>query len=173
MWKTIGTIHQNHDNWPIVEVDCFTKPHALIMDSHIQGLYDTYIYYVGLMKSYGFSHNFKEGEEWSFEVYSYAARKLGFDCCFHYCETLDEFRRLVSDKLDSGIPLIVPGNLKALYYTWAYGRTDAMHLFLVKGYEKDLNLYSIQDNMHIMSRSVPDDFFIIIYDAITSTFLKF
>ena len=156
MWITNESIRLHTDNWPVLEVDCFTKPHALIIDSMVPGLYDTYLYYVGLIKSYGFTHEFKEGEDWSFEVYPHAAGKLGFSCYFHNCDTPEEFRRLISEKLDRGIPVLIPGNLRFLYYTWAFKKTDAMHLFLVKGYEKDLDLFSIQDNMHIMSRAIPN-----------------
>lgn len=155
MWKINNLIQPHNDDWPILEVDCFTKPHALIIEAFVPQLYDTYLYYVALLKSYGFSHNLREGENWSFEIYSYAAKKLGFKYHFHNCNTVEEFRQLVSSKLDNKIPLLIPGNLKALYYTWAYKKTDSLHLFLVKGYEEDLNLYSIQDNMHIVSQTVP------------------
>lgn len=156
VWKINESIKLHPDHWPILEVDCFTKPHALIIDSLALGLYETYLYYVALSKSYGFSHELSEGEEWSFGVHSYVARNLGFNYQFYHCATIEEFRELVQGKINMGIPLLIPGNLKVLYYTWAYRSTDTLHMFLVKGYERELGLYSIQDNMHLMTQPIPN-----------------
>lgn len=155
-WIINNQIQLKYDKWPILEVDCFTKPHALIVDSLVPGLYDTYLFYAALFKSYGFSHHLHEGEEWSFGLHPYIVEKLGFKYNFHQCTTINEFRQLIISKLNKGVPLLIPGNLISLYYSWAYKKENALHLFIVKGYEKELKLYSIQDNMHIMTQAIPD-----------------
>lgn len=149
MWKILNNVKPNEDQWPIKEIDCFTKPHALAIESLApnKGLYDSYLYYLALSKSYGFCHKFEEGQNWAFDVHPYVSNLLGFNYKGQICNNASELKNFIKSSIDAGQPVIVPGNLKKLFYSWAYKKMDGLHIFLVKGYNEELDLYSIQDCM--------------------------
>lgn len=157
MWKILENVQTNKDQWSIREIDCFTKPHALAIESLLpnKGLYDSYLYYLALSKSYGFCHNFEEGQNWAFDVHPFVANLLGFKYDKQTCKNSSELQKFIKDKIDAGQPVLVPGNLRNLYYSWSYKTTDGLHIFLIKGYNEELGLYSIQDCMHNFE-SIPD-----------------
>ncbi|MCP4146169.1 MAG: BtrH N-terminal domain-containing protein [bacterium] len=148
MRQLITTVKVNTDNWPIREVDCFTKPHGMVLEAYEPGIYPVFAYYLAFFKSYRHRHNFSEGLEWSFSLFATVIREMGYTYKAVKCKNTAEFHTYIKESIKKGIPLLVPGNLKGLYYTWAYQKADAPHLFLVKGYDEALELYYINDNMH-------------------------
>lgn len=153
-------INQNivpfEDNWTIREVDCFTKPHAILLESISKGTYDTYNFLIGLNKSYGVCHALYENQDWSFGIYEYVVKELGALYHRHYCEDTSELRGSLKECFIQKKGVLVPVDLYYISHAWAYKRTHAFHLFLVIGFDEERDVYVVIDNLQNTKESIPE-----------------
>lgn len=60
-------------------------------------------------------------------------------------EIIDQLKR----KLSTNEHVIIPANIKNLYYFKGFMKKDWEHYFIISGYNKNTDLYTIKDNLHI------------------------
>lgn len=155
MWKVNKNLKAVEDRFTITQVDCFTKPHALLADSICPGIYTAYCYMTAFVKSYGASHGLTENLDWSFGIHPYVMKMLGYTYHVHYCRDSCELNNNLTDCLNKDIAVLLPGNLYHIYYSWSYRQVHALHLFLINGYNSATDVFNVVDNLQNMRSPVP------------------
>lgn len=155
MWKVNKNLRTVDDGFTITQVDCFTKPHALLADSICPGIYTSYCYLTAFLKSYGASHGLTENLDWSFGIHPYVMRMLGYTYHMHYCRDKEELKDGLEEFLKKDTPVLLPGNLYHIYYSWSYQQIHALHLFLIHGYNSTTDVFNVVDNLQNMKSPVP------------------
>nr|WP_243277869.1 BtrH N-terminal domain-containing protein [Clostridium yunnanense] len=57
----------------------------------------------------------------------------------------------IKKAIDNDMPVLIPGDLYNLFYFPNYKKEHFSHLFIIKGYDSDTNIYYILDSAHIDS----------------------
>lgn len=156
MWKINEAIKPIEDHRTIYEVDCIARPHGILLDSLEPGIYDSFQYYLACAKCYQFIHKL-DPYVWPIGVYQFTTQQLKFQYHFHTCESTSELHSKLRIALDNGEGVIVPCNIRKLFYSWSYPNVPALHMYLVTGYNAETKVYSIIDNMQNLNHPIPID----------------
>lgn len=123
-------------------VNCFERPQAILLENYKKDLGSLFLIYNGLAMSY-FDKNYIKNNGFYFrsveiELQAKLRRKhIGSD-----------MKNIIIDLLNKNKCVLVPGNLKGLYYSNHYKVNDWKHLFLISGYDEQKDLFIIYDNEH-------------------------
>lgn len=156
MWEINKKIRPVRDARSIYEVDCIARPHGIILESLTPGIYETFLFYLACAKSYSFIHNL-EPYIWPIGVYEYVVKMLGFRYEYIECNDTKELHEKLVELTKRECAVLVPANIRELFYSWSYPDTDALHLFLVTGYNQATNIYTIIDNLQNLNYVIPTD----------------
>jgi hypothetical protein len=124
-------------NYSLEYVDCFEHPMAIAYNWLKTGSDDLYLAYRKMYQSFFFA---SDHVDYIFKNYE---DELGIRC--NKVEIKDDFVEVITSLIDQDHPVVVPGNLKALYYSSYYLSENWPHLFLIKGYDYDKKLFYMLD----------------------------
>lgn len=94
-----------------------------------------------------------------------------FQISFATEKVSDNFHDEIMDHIKAGNPVVVPGNLRELFYSQHYKESDWGHPFIIKGFDSDKQLYYIIDDAHLTGDVSKD--FSIRYEDLESVFNAF
>ncbi|MDI4648222.1 non-ribosomal peptide synthetase [Cohnella hashimotonis] len=155
--RVLGSVAPNRDDFTWEQINCFTKPMAILFDSLAPGTFDLFLFHVQFGLTFfpdGWKEDlFERGSEPHadfFELYEKALKPIfGVDLGRRSYSSEAEMREVLIEALDRGQPALVPGDLFGLYYSHHYRSEPHTHYFIVKGYDAKRDLLFVLDNMHI------------------------
>lgn len=167
MKKKLTFIKPNKDHYDLDYVLCLEKPMAIIAEGNRQNfgsffyilikLYRTY-----LMRELNDTDSFYQTNR---EIFSKLSMRL------YNLPVNDDIHTVICDRIDLQQPVVVVGNLRKLYYSEHYKKSDWVHLFLIKGYDKKKDLYYIMDNIHKVSDSNKFEEYVILPEMLEELFV--
>lgn len=121
-------------------VNCFERPIAIMLENQAKGLGRTFLVCNAMVMNYSIGNNLSHNGFYFSDVHNYLSIKMkSWSIKRNINETLSEL-------LASEGSLLVPGNLKMLFYSEHYMKSDWRHLFLVTRYDIEKNIFYILDN---------------------------
>ncbi|WP_150272361.1 hypothetical protein [Paenibacillus tepidiphilus] len=158
-------IHPNKDNYLLDQVNCLEKTWTIVAEGKRSYFSN---YYLILQKCFELYHssNMKDGFLHYCRNTEDVMNLLGFKV--HYFPIDKDIHETIRQQIDLQRPVLVCGNLKALYYSHHYKVSDWMHLFLIKGYNAQTEVYYIMDSAQKKNEGYKYDEFVITADMIES-----
>ncbi|MFD2334352.1 amino acid adenylation domain-containing protein [Cohnella sp. GCM10020058] len=161
--RVLGGVVPNRDAFTWEQINCFTKPMAILFDSLAPGSFEPFLFHVQFGLTFfpdGWKEDlFERGSEPHadfFELYEKTLKPVfGIDLARRSYASEAEMREILIEALDRGQPALVPGDLYGLYYSHHYRSEPHTHYFIVKGYDAKRDLLFVLDNMHIDDGSRP------------------
>ena len=138
MKNLLSSFNDIFSKYTLDKVDCFERQIANALESFQTGYGHIYIL---INKMFEF---FKDDEKES--SYDYIKELLGVDICYEQY-SFEELIKQIIFRIDRGIPVLLIGNLKKLFYSSYYMEKNYPHLFLVKGYDTKKELIYFLDNV--------------------------
>lgn len=167
MFHYIRNLKDSITHFQFDSVNCFQRPAALVYKYKKRGSERLYLMYCKLFDAFSIDAERSELKNYEHEI--------GIRCVNIGINSKEEFEQKITNLINKGYPVLVPGNLKALFYSKYYKIRDWGHLLLIKGYDKERQLYMILDNIHLENKnSAPklSDFYIR-YDDLYDFFYQF
>ncbi|WP_217593259.1 non-ribosomal peptide synthetase [Cohnella sp. GbtcB17] len=155
--RVLGGVVPNRDAFTWEQINCFTKPMAILFDSLAPGSFDLFLFHAQFGLTF-FPDGWKadlferssEPHTDFFELYEKTLKPLfQVDIDRRSFGSEAEMRAILADTLEQGRPALVPGDLYGLYYSHHYRSEPHTHYFIVKGYDVKRDLLFVLDNMHI------------------------
>ena len=125
-----------------------TKPVALLLHSFNPVYRNLYLFFVKMNRCY----NLQKYKDLHYENMTTMQRatlvlkqEMGIDIeKQNNCKDIHIF---INEQIKKNNPIIIPVNLKELYYSKFYNKVDWTHSFLIYGYDKDNELYQVFDSV--------------------------
>jgi len=123
-------------------VNCFERPQAILLENYKQDLGRFFLIYNGLAMSY-FEKKYIENNGFYFK-----SVEIELQIKLIKKHINGDMKNLLIDILNKNKYILLPGNLRGLYYSNHYMVNDWKHLFLICGYDEQKDLFIIYDNEH-------------------------
>ncbi|OBZ13243.1 non-ribosomal peptide synthetase [Bacillus sp. FJAT-26390] len=158
-----GAITTNRDAYRWEQVNCFTKPMAILFESFQRGYFELFLFRYNFYMTF-FADKWKESpfereEEPNADFVDLYEKKLKeafqLDISKVTFNDANELRALLQEGLRNGQRMLVPGDLYGLYYSNHYLGEPHTHYFVIKGYDAKRDLVYMLDNMHIEGGALP------------------
>lgn len=135
MGHIINGIKDKVGLYKLDSVNCFERPVAMIYNYLRPGSDNLYLMYRKLFQSFHICNDLNELRDYE--------KEIGVKCCHVSVkeDIVNQLIKLISD----GHPVIVPGNLRELYYSSHYKLDNWGHPFLIKGYDEERKIFYIMD----------------------------
>lgn len=155
--RVLGGVAPNRDAFAWEQINCFTKPMAILFEALSPGSFELFLLHVQFGLTF-FPDDWKqdvfarssEPHADFFTLYEFSLKPLfGVDIERQSFTSEAELRALLLQSIDRGCPALVPGDLFGLYYSHHYLSEPHVHYFIVKGYDAKRDLVYVLDNMHI------------------------
>ena len=136
------------DEYEIEEVNCLERPVAMVLNSYCPIYRNLYLFHEKMNRCYNL--HFYDDIGYKDKISMKRAQiileqELGI--LMHRVVERDEMHQLILEQLKKNNPVIVPGNLKEIYYSKFYNKENWKHSFLLHGYNLDNKLYFIYDSV--------------------------
>lgn len=137
--KTLYNIEELRERYSLEYLDCFDYPVAINYNWLNPNIIDLYYAYTKLYSSFYIKKGFNDYDLMDLE------EEIGIRCAkIHSKESLlEDIKQLINE----GHMVLVPGNLKYLFYSSYYLKEDRGHMFIVKGYDDENELFYILDSI--------------------------
>lgn len=145
---SLNDLHRIDDEYEVDEVNCLEKPVALLLHSFNPVYRNLYLFFVKMNRCY----NLQKYKDLHYENMTTMQRatlvlkqEMGIDIeKQNNCKNIHIF---INEQIKKNNPIIIPVNLKELYYSKFYNKVDWTHSFLIYGYDKDNELYQVFDSV--------------------------
>lgn len=163
--KIINSIKENKDEYDFAQVSCGEKVYGILLDNYNEEYSSIFYMYIKLFQAY----NLGEYQNLPMDIplEDIINDKFGLNIK-EYILKNNDFFQFINNQLNMNHPVLVPGNLKKLFYSKFYQRHDRDHLFLIKGYDDKRKIYFVLDNLHINDKSAKYKEFILEYKTLKS-----
>ena len=136
------------DEYEIEEVNCLERPVAMVLNSYCPIYRNLYLFHEKMNRCYNL--HFYDDIGYKDKISMKRAQiileqELGI--LMHRVVERDEMHQLILEQLKKNNPVIVPGNLKEIYYSKFYNKENWKHSFLLHGYNLDNKLFFIYDSV--------------------------
>lgn len=136
------------NEYEIEEVNCLERPVAMVLNSYCPIYRNLYLFHEKMNRCYNL--HFYDDIGYKDKISMKRAQiileqELGI--LMHRVVERDEMHQLILEQLKKNNPVIVPGNLKEIYYSKFYNKENWKHSFLLHGYNLDNKLYFIYDSV--------------------------
>lgn len=159
---------EDENKYLIEQVDCVERPLFVAIKSYNEYYAHLYLMFLKLSQSYYLGNTYKS-HNYSFARSRYILEKE-LDFKFGYINSKNLIEG-IEKEINKNNPVLVLVNLKDIYYSNFFKKKDWIHLFLIRGYDKDKKLFYIMDNIH---RTGDNDKilydFVIQYDTLTAAY---
>ncbi|MBW7475876.1 BtrH N-terminal domain-containing protein [Paenibacillus oenotherae] len=139
----IPFIYPNKDSYPLDQVNCIEKPLSMVAEGKRKFFSSYYFILVKCIDLYRVS-KVKKNSNGFYQNAKEVMSLLGLNV--HFFNRCNDFHTIIREQLRLQRPVLVCGNLRLLYYSHHYKTSDWMHLFLVKGYNDETDVYYIMDS---------------------------
>ncbi|WP_127573113.1 amino acid adenylation domain-containing protein, partial [Paenibacillus xylaniclasticus] len=156
-FKILTSVVENKDRYTWKELDCFYKPLAILFESYERGFFDSFLFYASFSNCFlsePYQRMITENGGYSEFVFiryyeEMLKHKFGIEIAVQSYRDEAEFHDLIAAQLMKGFGVLVPGDLFELHYNSNYKLEHHRHYFIIKGFDKQRNIYFVLDNMHI------------------------
>lgn len=135
------------DEYEVEEVNCLEKPVALMLHSFNPIYRNLYLMLEKMNRCYNLEY-YADVDYRDMISMKRATVILEKAMNIHIYKSLGEkdIHKFIRENLDKNNPVIVPGNLRKLYYSKFYNKADWIHSFLVYGHDDENDLYHVFDS---------------------------
>ncbi len=148
MPNIINNIKPNCDDYRFDSINCFEKSVGISLN-HYNVNYSGYFYmFIELIKSYNVLKYSKKNNN-EIDI----AKKLlenVFKIKLNKVMVNGDISKVIEEQINNNNPVLVPGNLIGLYYSYHYKLSSWEHLFLIKGFDETRRIYYILDNLQMI-----------------------
>ncbi|MCO6018454.1 hypothetical protein CKN86_01320 [Carnobacterium divergens] len=156
------------DNYSLDLVNCFERSFGLCVNMKGYSFSDLLFMMNDFVRSYGIA-----GKEFSiFEREIFLCEQL-FHLDIKKNVVFNELKTCIKDCLVKDCLVLVPGNLKELYYADQYKEIDWPHLFLITGFDEKKQLFYLMDSTQLKSNDPQEKEFVIDQDYLTKIFIGY
>lgn len=143
---TLKNIAILDDPYGLEQVNCLEKPVGIALNSYNKSYYSLFLIFHKMVQSYKVNYYYQKNiHKWLTmqRIPVVLERELGLKlkCDSDY----DDFSEFINQHLARNNPVLVPANLKELYYSAYYRTSDWMHIYLLIAYNAKTDLYSTFD----------------------------
>ncbi|MBE6052532.1 MAG: hypothetical protein E7212_01260 [Clostridium sartagoforme] len=168
----INSIKPNTDNYKLDEITCFEKPIGIILDSYNNNLSHLYYMYIKLFNSY--TVNCKPYSDFNNTLNIMDVSKFiindNFNLSFNDYNIENDIHNFIENEILNGNTVLVPGNLKELFYSEHYKTKDWPHIFVIAGYDQKRKLYYIYDSTQKISDDIIYEPFFMKYSTLEEVY---
>lgn len=125
------------------KVTCYERPTAVLLDSICSGYGSLLILLCKLVRSYRIVPPDEDAEK---QVIRFIEKQFLVDYQ-RYDSKKEILSELIAATIEAGSPIIIPVNLKEIFYSNYYREQDKPHFFMVTGVCKEKGIYTILDNV--------------------------
>lgn len=143
----LSEMKQVNDSYSVEEVNCLEKPLGVMLNSFNPLYRNFYLLFEKMMQSYNFEYYKDIGFDRMITMQRSChilEREMGIK--LYRVEDPEDFLGFINGKLAENNPVIVPVNLRELYYSGFYQKADWIHSFLIYGHNEENKLYYIFDS---------------------------
>lgn len=164
----INSLNPNKDNYKLDEVNCFEKSIGIILDSYNDKFSSLFYMLLKLCQSYNMTNFLDDSSKFELSTFLNIVNKF-FNI---HCEEVTpvNFNNFIEENLTNKNRVLVPGNLKELYYSNYYKVTNWPHLFVITGFDSQQKIFNIIDNIQFKPEISKFDNFTIEYNTLQSLF---
>ncbi|MGV8146281.1 MAG: hypothetical protein ACLKAK_10800 [Alkaliphilus sp.] len=168
--KILKNVRENKDQYTIAEINCFEKPIAIALTKYDPFL--SHLYYISLkmLQVYDVKGFCCQNYD-AFPILSSIKEvmlRLGFS--LEEAQIENSLSDVIMKEINNGHIVFVEGNLKELYYSKHYRTNNWNHLFLIKGYDQEREIYYINDASQLLSDEITYKDFILTFDIMNNMF---
>lgn len=171
----VQNLNKEKEIYKLDQVNCMEKPIAIMLDGYNQIYRHIFHLFMKMMQSYNLNY-YKEIDFSNLRTMSRVdiimnremniklKSKNKFSSCEDFCNFIDL-------NIQANNPVVVPANLKELYYSKFYLKNDWYHSFLVYDHDKERGLFHIFDSVQTSNPINYDKFVIqekVLYDMYKS-----
>ena len=132
MKKAVIQMRDTENIYTLDKVNCFERPTAIVLE-HMNSCYSSFYL---MFRKYFYSYMQDFNDYFIFDMLGLKYVKK---------DSTNDIGTIIYECINTQKPVLIPGNLKELYYSDHYKTQNWPHLFLVNGYDFDNNLYRIFD----------------------------
>lgn len=161
--------------YPIEQINCFSRAFGLCLNTFNHQFPDIYYMMNCFEKSFRINKLEKSVELFDFDI-EIIKDFFGLKIKKQYLDNSNTFFEYIEKQTEINNPVIVPINLREIYYSDFYLERDWEHPFVIRGFDRDKKLFYILDSTHLKSDSQQEREFSIgysdLYKAHNSYFSK-
>ncbi|WP_064580983.1 hypothetical protein [Streptobacillus moniliformis] len=148
--------------FPLEQVNCFSRAFATCFSTYNDKLGDLYLMLDSFYNCYRIytqtnCNIFFEKEILISKILDFNLSKISVN---------NNFYNIIEKFIELGFPVVIPVNLRNIYYSHYYLEEDWEHPFIIKGYDKNKKIFYILDNVHLNSENELEREFIIKYEIL-------
>lgn len=132
------------NSYKVEQVDCFEKPQSIAIGTINKDFAAYFIMLIKLAKSYYFD-TYAAKPDFYDMIEEKMSEYLGIETV--KVKVNGNLNTKIREIIDGNYPVVVPINLRKLYYSEHYLVNDCPHLVVVKGYDEEKQLYHILDGI--------------------------
>ncbi len=145
MKKILKQVKVVEDKHTYLNINCFEKPTCILLDNIGSGYSDIFFLYIKIIECYEIKTFREEVLSNFFITMKYILDEI-LQLDIELFEQVENLHQTIKSHIDKGKPVMVSGNLKYLFYSKYYMEEDYAHLFLIKGYDDEKQIYYILDD---------------------------
>lgn len=171
----VQNVNKQKEIYTLDQVNCMEKPIAIMLDGYNPSYRHIFILFMKMMQSYNLNYykeinfcNLRTMPRVDIIMDREMNIKLKSNNRFSSCE---DFYNFIDLNIQANNPVVVPVNLKELYYSKFYLKNDWYHSFFVYDHDKERGLFHIFDSVQISNPINYDKFVIqekVLYDMYKS-----
>ena len=149
----------NKDSYEIDEVDCFEKPIGIILEGMREGYAGLFYMFLKFTQAYNVNGFLPKRAKSTIETEMYIKKRMlkeefNIEIQSTECKEQAQLHKFMEEKLVGSNVVLIPGNLKELYYSKYYRRRNWPHLFLIKSYDPENQLYYTLDSSQFFKENM-------------------
>jgi hypothetical protein len=165
MRKILVQLKPNRDQYTVDYISCYEKPLGIAVEALQPGYGRMFYVWLKLMRAY---HNVSDNSDC---VFRYAREILPrFGLNLNTFNLPGDLLAWIKDEIDQRHPVLVPGNLRELFYSYHYKTTDWEHLFLISGYDDEKEIFFVLDGCQKSSEEFRYEPFVIPFNIIAEMY---
>lgn len=145
MKKILNQVKVVEERHTYLDINCFEKPICILLDNIGTGYSDVFFLYLKIIECYDIK-SFQEEVLSNFFITMKYILSDKLHLTISVFEQPDNLHKTIMEQIDEGKPVMLGGNLKYLFYSKYYMEQDYAHLFLIKGYDAEKQIYYILDD---------------------------
>ncbi|MDP4146123.1 MAG: hypothetical protein Q8936_16805, partial [Bacillota bacterium] len=171
----INSLKPNRDSYGIDEINCFEKPVGIVLDSYDQKLSGVFYMFIKCCNTYQLEPPEYCSNINNFDTMILAETIINNNFNLHFQRVIphDDFHGFIEDNIKKYNRVLVPINLKELYYAHEYKTIDWPHLLVIKGFDHDKKLYNILDYTQQNYDDAAYTPFVMEYDTLLRTYRSY
>ena len=147
--KIMFQVKPNSDSYNWKELSCIQRPIAVAIDSFGKNYFQYYLVCMSFLTTYFIKNEPTATIEADAVFNKNLSNLFGIKMERQSFESKFEMIYEIKKAIDKDEPVIVPIDMKKLFYNPMYLKESHYKMFLVKGYDLKRNLFYILDNVHI------------------------